>query len=517
MYKLGIDVGGTNTDAVLIDENLRVVADIKYPTSGDVYEGILGAVRRVLEVSGVDRSQIRQAMLGTTQCTNAIVERKHLAPFGILRIGAPASLGIRPMVDWAEDLRAICAGSAVVSGGFEYDGKELAPFDRDAAAAFFREMGEKGVKSVAISCVFSTVRNDHEREAAALCREILGEDVHISVSSEIGSMGLIERENATILNAALWKVAERFTEGFAQSLADEGITQADVYLSQNDGTLMTMDHARRYPILTVACGPTNSIRGASYLSSLKNAIVIDVGGTTTDLGVIQNGFPRESSVAVTIGGVRTNFRMPDVISIGLGGGSIVRQHPDGSVTVGPDSVGYRITEKALVFGGDTLTATDIAVRLGMADLGDKAKVAHIGEDLACKALDAIRTLIEDALDAMKLSSDPVDVILVGGGSIVVPERLAGARQVALPQHFGVANAIGSAISKVSGVYEHLVDYNEIPREKALEEARRQAVALAVAAGAVEETVEIIDVEDVPLAYYPGNTCRVKIKAAGDLA
>ena len=113
--------------------------------------------------------------------------------------------------------------------------------------------------------------------------------------------------------------------------------------------------------------------------------------------------------------------MPDVISIGLGGGSIVRQHPDGSVTVGPDSVGYRITEKALVFGGDTLTATDIAVRLGMADLGDKAKVAHIGEDLACKALDAIRTLIEDALDAMKLSSDPVDVILVGGGSIVVPE------------------------------------------------------------------------------------------------
>ena len=517
MYKLGIDVGGTNTDAVLIDENLRVVADIKYPTSGDVYEGILGAVRRVLEVSGVDRSQIRQAMLGTTQCTNAIVERKHLAPFGILRIGAPASLGIRPMVDWAEDLRAICAGSAVVSGGFEYDGKELAPFDRDAAAAFFRDMGEKGVKSVAISCVFSTVRNDHEREAAALCREILGEDVHISVSSEIGSMGLIERENATILNAALWKVAERFTEGFAQSLADEGITQADVYLSQNDGTLMTVDFARRYPILTIACGPTNSIRGASYLSHLENALVIDVGGTTTDFGVIQSGFPRESSVAVTIGGVRTNFRMPDVISIGLGGGSIVRQHPDGSVTVGPDSVGYRITEKALVFGGDTLTATDIAVRLGMADLGDKAKVAHIGEDLACKALDAIRTLIEDALDAMKLSSDPVDVILVGGGSIVVPERLAGARQVALPQHFGVANAIGSAISKVSGVYEHLVDYNEIPREKALEEARRQAVALAVAAGAVEETVEIIDVEDVPLAYYPGNTCRVKIKAAGDLA
>ena len=106
MYKLGIDVGGTNTDAVLVDENRAVVADIKYPTSADIYDGILGAMRTVLEVSGVDPAQIHQAMLGTTQCTNAIVERKNLAPIGILRIGAPATTGIRPMVDWAEDLKA---------------------------------------------------------------------------------------------------------------------------------------------------------------------------------------------------------------------------------------------------------------------------------------------------------------------------------------------------------------------------------------------------------------------------
>ena len=517
MYKLGIDVGGTNTDAVLIDENLNVVADIKCPTTGDIYDGILAALRTVLAQSGVDRRQIKQAMLGTTQCTNAIVERKNLAPIGILRIGAPATLGIPPMVDWAEDISRIAVGSAVIGGGFEYDGKQLAPFDAEAAKKFFLEMKEKGVKSIAISCVFSTVRNDHELEAAALCREVMGEDVHVSISSEIGSMGLIERENATILNAALWKVAERFTEGFAQSLADEGITNADVYLSQNDGTLMTMEHARRYPILTVACGPTNSIRGASYLSSLQNAIVIDVGGTTTDLGVIQNGFPRESSVAVTIGGVRTNFRMPDVVSIGLGGGSIVREHADGSVTVGPDSVGYEITKTALVFGGDVLTATDIAVRLGMVELGDASKVAHIPEELAKKALAAIGTLVEDAIDSMKVSSADSDVILVGGGSIVLPEKLAGAAAVVKPDHFGCANAIGSAISKVSGTFEKLINYDEIPRDKALEQAKAEAVDLAVAAGAIRETVEIIEVEDVPLAYYAGNTNRVKIKAAGDLA
>ena len=517
MYKLGIDVGGTNTDAVLIDENLRVTASVKQHTTKDVYEGILRAVRAVLKESGVEPGEISQAMLGTTQCTNAIVERKNLASIGILRIGAPASRGILPMVDWAEELQAIAVDTAVIGGGFEYDGKELAPFDREAARCFFERLKEKHVKSVAISCVFSTIRNDHEMEAAKLCREIMGEDVHVSISSEIGTMGLIERENATILNAALYHVAESFTNGFARSLEEEGITNADIYLSQNDGTLMTMEYARRYPILTIACGPTNSIRGASYLSSMRNAIVIDVGGTTTDLGVIQNGFPRESSVAVTIGGVRTNFRMPDVVSIGLGGGSIVRQREDGTVTVGPDSVGYQITEKALVFGGDVCTATDIAVRLGMTVLGDTSRVSHLSEEFAGKALEAIRTLIEDAIDAMKVSSDDVDLVLVGGGSIILPEELSGASSVTKPENGGVANAIGSAISKISGNYEGLVDYLVTPREEALEKAKEEAVRLAVQAGAIRETVEIIDMEDTPLQYYPGNTNRVRVKAAGDLA
>ena len=240
------------------------------------------------------------------------------------------------------------------------------------------------------------------------------------------------------------------------------------------------------------------------------------GGTTTDLGVILAGFPRESGVAVTIGGVRTNFRMPDVISIGLGGGSIVRQHEDGTVTVGPDSVGYRITEKALVFGVDTLTATDVAVKLKLADIGDKSKVEQLDYETARKAMEAIRSMVEDSIDAMKVSSADIDVILVGGGSIIIPDQLAGTKSVVKPDYFGTANAIGSAISKVSGTLEQLINYDETPREAALSRARAEAVELAVEAGAVRETVEIIEVEDVPLAYYPGNTNRVKVKAAGDL-
>ncbi len=514
MYKLGIDVGGTNTDAVLIDEKLNIVAELKQATTDDIYSGILSAVKEILNISKIDPKNISRAMLGTTQCTNAIVERKRLEKVAVLRIGAPATTGIIPMVDWAEDLAAISVKTAVIAGGYEYDGKEITALDEEAARDFFNSV-KGSVKAVAISCCFSVVRNEHEQRAKELCHEILGDDVHVSLSGNIGSMGLVERENATILNASLYKVAESFTDGFARSLQEMGVTNAQVYISQNDGTLMTMEEARKHPILTIACGPTNSIRGASYLCDIKDAVVVDVGGTTTDVGVISGGFPRESSVAVTIGGVRTNFRMPDVVSIGLGGGSIVREK-NGVVTVGPDSVGYKITEKALCFGGDTLTATDIAVFLGMADIGDKNLVANIDPKLAEKAMAVIKEMTEDALDAMKISSDDVDLILVGGGSIILPSEMQGAKSVSKPEHFGTANAIGSAISKLSGTFEQLMNYDETPREQSLEYAKSEAIKLAVASGAAEDSVEIIDMEDVPLSYYPGNTNRVKVKAAGDL-
>ena len=187
---------------------------------------------------------------------------------------------------------------------------------------------------------------------------------------------------------------------------------------------MSIDYAKQFPILTIACGPTNSIRGASYLAKIKDTMVLDVGGTTSDIGVLQDGFPRESSVAVEVGDIRTNFRMPDIISVGLGGGSIVRSE-NGKITVGPDSVGYKIGQEALVFGGHTLTTTDIAVRLGLADVGDKSLVAHLDEDFAKKVQAEIAIIIEQAIDKMKTSSGDVELVLVGGGSVVIPDTIRG--------------------------------------------------------------------------------------------
>ena len=277
---------------------------------------------------------------------------------------------------------------------------------------------------------------------------------------------------------------------------------------------MSVDYALRYPIFTIASGPANSIRGAAYLSQVRDAIVIDIGGTTTDIGILQKGFPRESALAVEIGGVRTNFRMPDLLSIGLGGGSLVHQRPRSSV--GPDSVGYRLTEEALVFGGQQMTATDLAVAAGQAQLGDPARVASLPVSLCEAGLAYISRCLADSIDRMKLTADPVPVIVVGGGSILCPEQLPGVSEIIRPSHHDVANAIGVAIAQVSGTIDRVFALDTMSRTQALDEASRLARERACAAGADPESIEILDLEEIPLAYLPGNAVRIKVKAAGAL-
>lgn len=515
-YRIGIDVGGTHTDAVLLDENNQVVSETKSPTTEDVAAGIYTALKKIISDANVPRDQIKYAMLGTTHCTNAIVERKRLNKIAAIRIGAPATLAVKPLVGVPDDLReALGKYVYLVRGGHEFDGREIVSLDEEHLYQIAHEIEGK-VDSVAITSVFSPVSKSHEERASEIIKEVLGEDVAISLSSEIGSVGLLERENATIINAAVVNVAKIAADGFINALKNEGI-EAKVFFGQNDGTLMSVEYAVKYPIFTIACGPTNSLRGASYLTKSSDAIVVDVGGTTSDVGVLIQSFPRESSLAVEIGGARTNFRMPDLISIGLGGGTIIRIKDNGEFTVGPDSVGYRLPEKSLIFGGDTLTTTDVAVALGKVDLSDASKVAHLDKELLNKVYVKMVELVEEAIDKMKTSAEDVPVILVGGGSILLPEDLKGASEVIRPQHSGVANAIGAAISQVSGQVERIYKLVELSRDQALEMAKEEAKQEAIKAGADPNNLVIVDIEDVPLAYLPGNATRVRVKAAGDLA
>ncbi|WP_239253447.1 hydantoinase/oxoprolinase family protein [Listeria ilorinensis] len=515
MYKIGIDVGGTNTDAVILDEKLNLIHSVKHPTSEDIESGIRAALHKVLAESAIDKAAVTHAMLGTTQCTNAIVERKKLAKVGVIRLGYPATASVLPYTAWPEDMVDALSGQyELAHGGFEYDGSTLSEFSEEEIRTLL-EKWSGVVESVAVVGVFSSLKNEQEYRVKKLAEEVLGATVPISISSTIGSVGLIERENATILNAALFKVMAATSDGFEKALAEEGITKAEVYLCQNDGTLMSLDYAREFPILTIACGPTNSIRGASYLAGLENAVVLDVGGTTSDIGILAGGFPRESSLAVDVGGVRTNFRMPDIISIGLGGGSIVREQ-GGEITIGPDSVGYLISEKALVFGGDTLTTTDIAVRLGHAQIGDPEKVAHIDQVFAEKAYQKIAAMTEDAIDKMKTSAEDVTLVLVGGGSVIIPAKLNGVAEIIRNANGAVANAIGASISQISGQYEQIYIYSQKPRDEALRDAELKARGQATLAGAIEQTIEVVEVEEIPLAYHPDNATRLRVKVVGNL-
>ena len=510
--RIGIDVGGTNTDAVLMD-GLDVVAWHKTPTTPDVGGGIVAALESVLDQSAVARTDIGSVMIGTTHFTNAVVERKRLLPVAAVRLGLPATRGLPPMVDWPDDLSTTLGRHRyLVHGGHEFDGREIAPLDEKAVRDAARDMRAKGLRVAAVTSVFSPVNADMERRAAdIIASEVPGID--ISLSHEIGRVGLLERENATIMNACLTELASTVVQSFREALVRLGI-EAPFFVSQNDGTLMSADYVEKYPVLTFASGPTNSMRGAAFLADAKEAMVVDIGGTTSDVGMLLHGFPREAAIVVDIGGVRTNFRMPDVLAFGLGGGSIVR---DDGARIGPDSVGYELTTKAKVFGGDVLTATDIVVAAGDADIGDASRVNGLKSGVVETAIATMHRMVDEAVDRMKTSAAPLPVILVGGGSILVSRGISAASDIIKPERAAVANAIGAAIAQVGGEVDRVFSLEGLGREDALDEAKREATDKAIAAGADAGSVQIVDVEEVPLAYLPSSATRIRVKAVGDLA
>ncbi|MTT32194.1 hydantoinase/oxoprolinase family protein [Terrilactibacillus sp. BCM23-1] len=521
MYKIGIDVGGTNTDAVVLDKQNHVIAEVKSSTTEDVESGIYQALEKILEVSQVDPKDIDTVMLGTTHATNAIIERSRLTKIACVRICLPAGTAVEPMFTWDESLKKAAGDTYYfVHGGCETDGRPLAGehLDYQECADILSKIKESDVQSLAVTAVFSPVLDTYEKEFQKIAYDVLGEEFPVTISSEIGSMGLLERENSAALNAALVNVAKAVSDGLEQSLLKYGIN-ARIYFAQNDGTLMEMEHAKKYPILTIGSGPTNSIRGAAELSGLKDCIICDIGGTTTDIGILVNGFPRESSVAVTIGGVKTNFRMPDIVSIGIGGGSIVR-FDDGNVTVGPDSVGYRITEDAIAFGGDVLTATDCLLATGRVHIEhpniNLDRLKTIPQSVLDQAVSTITAQVEMAIDKIKTSAGSVPVVLVGGGSILIPGDIEGASEVIRPKHAGCANALGAAIAQVSGDIDKMYSMAGVSREKVLQQASKEAKDKAIAGGALAETVEIIDLEVLPMAYVTSEFVRIKAKAAGKM-
>ena len=552
MYRIGVDVGGTNTDAAILDVQALhtcsrgVLATCKTSTTAHVTLGIQNAVKAVLAESKVDKSKVLNVAIGTTHFVNAVVEidARRLSRVAVVRLCGPYTREVSsqrfhtleilthprqipPFSDFPYALRDIVEGPAFyLDGGLEIDGREISSLDPDQIRSTASAIVKAGIQFVAAVGVFSALDQNgiHEERCKALLQQY-EPGLSVVCSGQIGGMELLTRENATILNAAILGFARRTIRGFRTAMGKLDLS-CPLYLTQNDGTLTDAAVAAELPIKTFASGPTNSLMGAAFLQGLdqqdrrlvdKQVVVVDIGGTTTDIcALLPSGFPRQAPNFVEVGEVRTAFSMPEVLSIGLGGGSRVRSATGGLTSVGPDSVAHRLTTDALVFGGSVLTTTDVVVASGDAKIGEFDRVKNVPQDLIREAKAEIKRHLERAIDRMKVSAAPVTVLLVGGGSIIITGELVGVEECLRPPHHDSANAVGAAIAKVAGeidVIEILAGRDE---NAAVEAARKTAIETAIANGADEADVRIVDIKKIPLQYVNNKATRFVLKAVGNL-
>ena len=461
----------------------------------------------MFEQSHADPRDIASVTIGTTHFINAVVEmdESRLAKVAVIRLCGPFSQSIPVGVDWPSKLRnAICAYRGTVDGGLEIDGSLISELDEDGIRRHCEIIKSKGIRSIVIVGIFSPTDVFHKQEERAA--EIIQEtypSADVVLSKDVANIGYLERENAAVLNASILSFARRTISSFQNAIQRLGL-HCPVFVTQNDGTILPASSAAKLPIRTFSSGPTNSMRGAAFLTQDLNReamMVVDIGGTTTDVGLLlKNGFPRQAAAYSEIAGVRTNFSYPDVRSIGLGGGSIVRRDKNGRLTVGPESVGYEIQTKALVFGGGIPTATDYTV---LADkdmkIGDRSRMD--GSDLSADLPEfkaKVKSMLERIVDTMKTSPEDIPVVLVGGGAVIAPDSLVGASRVIKPNWSGVANAIGAATARVSGAVDSVENTETKTLAEAIEEVKARAIDKAVDNGALRETVTIAEVDNFPL-------------------
>ncbi|CAL3965121.1 hypothetical protein PZA11_002059 [Diplocarpon coronariae] len=514
---IGIDVGGTNTDSVIL-QNDQVLAWHKTPTTPDIQEGVERAIAAVVKEAKISSSNIGSVKIGTTQFVNAVLEQdsSKLDKVAIVRLCGPYSRGSPPFANFPSRLRGLMEGhSGFVDGGYQVDGAPILPLNSGQLKEQAAIIRSKSLTSVVVIGIYSPSNPSQEEEARQILAQALGPGYDISCSHAIGRTGFLERENASILNASLRRFARHVIDGFR--FAVQRLGRCNLYITLNDGTLSKASTAAEYPVRCFSSGPTNSARGAALLANLEIAddsddrevLVVDVGGTTTDIcALLQTGYPRQSAAFVKIAGLRTNFTIPDVKSIALGGGSLVRIN-GAQTSVGPDSVGSKLDMQAIFVGGGTLTTTDLV-------LENDITQCQVSSELRVSALLEISRALEEAIDIVKTKQGDAKVILVGGGSIIIPGTIAGVGEVIRPKYLEVANAVGAAIGKISGA----VDSTVVPVsgfiDKDIQEAKTLAIERCIAAGGNIKTIEIVEVDVIPVSYVTNGATRLLVRVVGDL-
>ena len=390
--------------------------------------------------------------LGSGWLATALRRRRGLTRVAVIRAGGPLTGAAPPLWTWPPALRdAISAGVAIVDGGAEFDCRHPVPLDVEAVVRFLDAAAEVA-EAVAIVGVFSPTAADHELAVAELVHRELGGAVPVSLGHEIGSLGLLERENATALNAALVGPAQELAAALLIALDERGI-RAEPFVTQNDGSAMVLEHAVRYPGQMLESRSALVMHGAAAMSGIADGVVADDDGSRTDIGVLVGGRPREEPDDVTeTAGVRTTMRRPQVLRL----------------------------------------------RGGAAPGAARAAA------------------LRDALAASGLLRDQTTVVAIGAGAQDVAAGLAGVKgvEVVTPAGASVAGAIGAARAFVAGQVEVFCEHEGQRAEAAVARARRGAVERAIHAGADPALVRVVEVEQMPLGYLVAPALRIRVRAEG---
>jgi N-methylhydantoinase A len=469
-YRLGVDVGGTFTDLFLVsDETGGVQFRVKTPsTPGDPSQGVLHGVARICEEAGIQVSELRNILHGTTVATNEVLESKGVglittAGFKqILHLARSQTPG--PLAGWIimikPDPPASLADTREAVERMDARGRTLVPVDEAQIEAVVRDLVESGVESLTVALINSYVNGAHEQQIGAVV-ERLYPGFPVTLSSDVlPEFREYERALTACMNSYVRPKVATYVEQLKGSLADIGAT-AEVNILRSDAGLMTTREAARNPIYGVLSGPSGGVAGALFVArraGFDDILTFDMGGTSTDVALCQNGQPtigRET----TIGHFRIKVPSVNVHTVGAGGGSIAHvPELTRALRVGPQSAGAEPGPAAYGKGGAEPTVTDANVVLG------HLPPSLLGGEMALD-VDAARTAVARIADAMDL--DSVEEAAEGIVAIV-NENMAGAlrlvsvqrghdpRDFALVAYGGAGPLHANAVAKLMGSFPVIV-------------------------------------------------------------